>query len=121
MDLVDEQHVALVELGEDGGEVAGSLERRTRRHVQRDAHLGGGDAGERRLAETRRAGEQQVVDRLAATASRLDDDAEVLFQLALADELGEAARPQPDLDGILAVVGDTRLEELVTHAAPRAA
>ena len=30
VDLVDEQHVALVELGEDGGEVAGPLQRRAR-------------------------------------------------------------------------------------------
>ena len=47
--------------------------------------------------------------------------AEVLLQLALADELGEAARPQPDLDDVLGVAGDARLEELVTHGAPRAA
>ncbi len=121
MDLVDEQHVALVELGQDGGEVAGTLEGGTRRHVQRHAHLRGGDAGQRGLAETGRPGEQQVVDGLATPAGRLDDDAEVLLQLALADELGESARPQSDLDGILAVVGDARFEELVTHVAPRAA
>ena len=85
------------------------------------AHLGGGDAGQRGLAEAGRAGEQQVVDGLAAPPGRLDDDAEVLLQLALADELGEAARPQPGLDGVLGVADDARFEELVTHAAPRAA
>ena len=46
VDLVDEEHVALVELGEDGGEVAGPLEGRARGDVQADAHLGGDDAGE---------------------------------------------------------------------------
>ena len=65
VDLVDEQHVAVLELGEDRGQVAGPLERRARRDVQVDAHLGGDDAGQRGLAEPGRAGEQQVVDRLA--------------------------------------------------------
>ena len=42
--------------------------------MQRDAHLVGDDAGEGGLAEPRRAGEQQVVDRLLAPAGRLEDD-----------------------------------------------
>ena len=69
VDLVDEQHVAVVELGEDGGQVAGPLERRARRDVQVHAHLGGDDAGEGGLAEPGRAGEQQVVGRLADAAA----------------------------------------------------
>ncbi len=94
VDLVDEEHVALVELREDGGEVAGPFERGPRRDVEVHAHLGGDDAGERGLAEPGRAGEQQVVGGLAAPAGRLEDDGEVLLQLGLADELGEAARPE---------------------------
>jgi hypothetical protein len=120
VDLVDEQDVALLELGEDGGEVAGPLQRRARRDVQRDTHLGRRDAGQGRLAEPRRAGEEQVVDGLAAPAGRLDDDRQVLLQLALADEVGEQPRPQPDLDEVLGLAGDARFEELVTHVAPRA-
>ena len=85
------------------------------------AHLGRGDAGQRGLAEPRRAGEQQVVDGLAAPPGRLDDDAEVLLQLALADELGQPARPQAGLDDVLGVAGDAGVEELVTHGAPPAA
>ncbi len=41
--------------------------------------------------------------------------AEVLLQLALADELGEQPRPQPGLDDVLGVAADARVEELVTH------
>ncbi len=44
VDLVDEQHVAVFELGEDRGEVAGAFECRTRRDVQVHSHLGGHDA-----------------------------------------------------------------------------
>ena len=47
--------------------------------------------------------------------------AEVLLELALADELGEQPRPQPGLDDVLDVVADARVEELVTHGGPPAA
>src|SRR5262249_38896164 len=60
-------------------------------------------------------------DGLAAPARRLDDDGEVLLQLALPDELGQQPRPKADLDGVLGVAADTRVEELVTHGGPRAA
>ena len=83
-----------------------------------DAHLGGDDAGQRGLAEPGWAGEQQVVDGLAAPAGRLEDDAEVLLQLALTDELGEPPRAQPGLDDLLGVVADAGIEELVTHGGP---
>ena len=46
--------------------------------------------------------------------------AEVLLQLALADELVEAAGPQPGVLDLLDVVGRRRVEELVTHAGPPA-
>ena len=121
MDLVDEQHVVVAELGEDRGEVAGTLERRARRDVQLHVHLGGDDRRQRGLAEARGPGEEQVVDGLLAAARGLEHDAEVLLQLALADELGEASRPQTGFDGILGVVVDAGIEELVTHAWLRAA
>jgi hypothetical protein len=67
MDLVDEQHVAVLErVREDGREVAGLLDRRAARHPDRHAELGGDDVRERRLAEPRRSVEEDVVERLAA-------------------------------------------------------
>ena len=68
MDLVDEQHVAVVEVREDRGEVAGAFERGAARRLQARAHLDGDDPGERRLAEPGRSGEQHVVDGLTALA-----------------------------------------------------
>ena len=53
VDLVDEEHVALAELGEHRGEVAGPLDGRARRDVHGDAHLGGDDPGQARLAQAR--------------------------------------------------------------------
>ena len=72
------------------------------------AHLGGDDAGQRRLAQPGRAGEEDVVDRLAALPGRLEHDGEVLDQLGLADELGRGtAGRRPDLLELL-VGGPTR-------------
>ena len=94
VDLVDEQHVAVVEVGEDGGEVAGTLERGPARDAQVDVHLGGDDPRERGLAEAGRPREQEVIGRLAASACGRQQDLEVLLEAGLADELVEPARPQ---------------------------
>ena len=106
MDLVDEQHVALAELGEDGGEVAGAFEGGARGDVQVHAHLVGDDAGQRRLAEPGRPGEQQVVGGLAASAGGLEDDAQPVLQLGLADELVERPGPQRGQVGMAAAVDE---------------
>jgi hypothetical protein len=125
VDLVDEQHVALAELGEDRGEVAGPFECRARGDLQVHTHLGGDDAGQRRLAQPGRAGEQQVVDRLLSLAGGLEHDSQVLLEFSLADELVERPRAQTRFEfdlGADDVVGaaDARIEELVTHDVPPA-
>ena len=66
VDLVDEQHVALLQIGEQGGQVTGPDQHRAGGDPKADTHLGGHDAGQRGLAQARRSGEEQVVDRLAA-------------------------------------------------------
>jgi hypothetical protein len=119
MDLVDEQHVALVELGEDGGEVAGPLQRRSGGDLEVRRHLGRDDAGQRGLAEPGRPGQQEVVGGLAPPAGGLEDHRQVLLHLGLADELVEAMRAQARFDAQL-VGADGGVEELVTHAAPPA-
>ena len=50
----------------------------------------GDDAGQRRLAQPRRAGEQHVIDGLPALPRRGQHDLEVLAQARLTDELVEA-------------------------------
>ena len=117
MDLVDEQHVAFVELREDRSEVAGALECGTRRDVEVDAELVRHDSGHRRLAQAGRTRKEQVVRGLAPAAGGLEDDAEVVFQLALPDELVERAGPEAHLQGELAGVGGIGggVEQLLTH------
>ena len=99
MNLVDKQHIALVEVGQQAGEVGGLLDDRAAGDFHVAAHLPGEDAGERGLAEARRATEQDVVERLAALLGRLDRDAEPLLDLELAGEIGEHSRAQRPLEG----------------------
>ena len=96
VDLVDEQHITVLEVGQQRGEVAGSREHRAGRDAETGAHLGRDDPREGRLAETRRACKEEVVDGLMALAGRLQHDAEMLDELGLADEFGQRPRPQPD-------------------------
>ena len=115
VDLVDEQHVAVVEVGEDRGEVAGPLERRaavTRRPTPISAATmpasvvlprPGGPANSRWSTAWPPA------------PRRLEQDLEVLLQLRLADELVEAARPERDLLGRLVGLG-RGAEQLVSRA-----
>jgi hypothetical protein len=81
VDLVDEQHVVRLEVGQQRGQVAGALEHRAGGLAQVDAHLGGDDVGQRGLAQPRRAEQQHVVERLAALARGLDEDLELLADL----------------------------------------
>jgi hypothetical protein len=59
-----------------------------------------------------------VVDGLTPVAGSLEHDRQMLFELALTDEIGERAGPQPDVDDLLGVIADARVEELVTHVRP---
>ena len=98
MDLVDEQDVAGAQIGERADQVARLLQRRPRARADVDAELARDQLGERRLAESRRAEEERVVERLAPGERRVDVDAEALLDLLLADELREPLRPQRQLD-----------------------
>ena len=101
VDLVDEQDVAVLEVGEQRGEVARLGDHRARGRAEADAHLAREDPGERGLAEPRRAVEQHMVERLAAALRGVDEHAQILARGLLADELVEALRPKRRV-GILA-------------------
>ena len=94
MDLVDEQHVARLEIGELGGEVAGLGDHRPRGGAEVDAELARDDLRQRRLAQPRRADEQHVVERLAARLRRFDEHLEIGARRLLAGEVGERLRAQ---------------------------
>ena len=66
VDLVDEEDVALLEIGEQRREVAGLGDHRTGGGAEIDAELARDDLRQRRLAEAGRADEEDVVERLLA-------------------------------------------------------
>ena len=113
VDLVDEQDVALVERGQDGRQVACPLDRGPRRVPDVDAQLAGDDRGERRLAEARRAVQEDVVRRLSPLAGSLQEHREAGLDLALAEVLVKRARPQGALDRDLLLVEEVRRQEAV--------
>ncbi len=108
VDLVDEQHVAGLQVGQDGGQVAGALDDRAGGGAEADAEFAGDDLGQGGLAEARRAVQQHVVQRLAAGAGGLDEDGEVLPAGALADEFGQRLRAQAGLGRVVLAAGRGR-------------
>ncbi len=103
MDLVDEQDVVRLQVGQDRGQVAGARDDRTRGGTKADPHLARHDLRQRRLAEPRGTVQEHVIERLAAAARGINEDPQVLAQRALADELVEASRPERQLGGIALV------------------
>ena len=70
MDLVDEQDVAVLEIGEQGGEIARLGDHRPGGGAKADAKLARDDLRQRGLAEAGRAEEQHMVERVAAAFAR---------------------------------------------------
>ncbi len=64
VDLVDEQHVARLQVGQDRGQVAGALDHRAGGGAEADAQLARDDLRQRGLAQARRPVQQHVVHRL---------------------------------------------------------
>ena len=68
VDLVDEEDVALGQVGQDGGQVAGPDQGRAGRDAKAGAHLVGHDPGQRGLAQSR-AGRRTAGGRRAGPAA----------------------------------------------------
>ncbi len=101
VDLVDEQNVALLEIGQERREIARLRDHRTGGRAEIHPQFARHDLGERRLAQARRPDEQHMVERLVAGARRRDEHCEILSRLLLADELDQALRAQGGFRHIL--------------------
>ena len=101
MDLVDEEDVALTQIGEGSDQVAGFLECGSGSVADVDAELARNELGESGLAEARWAEEKRVVERLTARERGVNVDAQRLLHAVLADELGQALGAEGELDNAL--------------------
>ena len=119
VDLVDEEHVARLERGEDRGDVALALERRARRPAGCRRRARCERSARATSCRARRPGEQNVVERLAARLRRLERDRELLLHALLADEVGEV-RGRSERSSSSSASASTGASEL-RHAAARSA
>src|SRR5688500_2317601 len=99
MDLVDKQNRAWLEIREDADQVSRAFDGRSARDVDRRFHLDRNDVRDRRLSQTWRAVEQEMIKRLVALQSGAQKHAHVFLELGLPDELGKSPRTQRKLDG----------------------
>ncbi len=91
VDLVDEEHVALGQLAEDGGQVTGPLQGRSRGHVQGHVDLGGHDPGQGGVVA------DEVTDRVALVLG--DHDAAALDETGVVDQV-DRVRQQGLLEAV---------------------
>ena len=97
MDLIDEENVALAQIGQQSGQITGLFDGRAGGNADVDAHFVGDDACQSGLAQTGRAIEQNVVQRLIAALCRLNVDGEVFLDLFLAVVFAQTPGPQAHL------------------------
>jgi len=90
VDLVEEEDLLGLEVGEDGGHVALDLEGRAGGLLKTYVELVGDDGREGGFAEAGRSEEEDVVEGLAARFCGFEGDGKLLFRLGLAYELGKA-------------------------------
>ncbi len=105
VDFVDEEDVMRLEVGEQGGEVAGAFEHGAAGLPQVHAELFGDDVGEGGFAQAGRTEEEGVVEGFAALFGGGDEDAELLFGFGLADVVGESFGAQGAFE-LLFLVGN---------------
>ena len=94
MDLVDEEHVVRLEIGEQRGEIARARDHGPAGGAKAHAELARHDLRQRGLAEPGRTEEQHMVQGLAAGVGGRDEHAQVFPRRLLPDEFSERFWPQ---------------------------
>ena len=94
VNLVNEQHIAFLKVGEQTGEVAGFFNGRAAGGLEVGTHGFGENVGDGGFAEAGRPVEQDMVERLAALLGGGDGDLQPLLHLRLAGEIGKEGGAQ---------------------------
>ena len=101
MDLIHKQDVPLVEVRQQRRQIAGLFNGRAGGDADVDPHLLSDDARQRGLAQSRRAVEQNVVQRFLPLPGGLNEDAQILLGLFLTDVLRQGLGSQRGFLGVL--------------------
>ena len=91
MDFVDEQDRSFFDVRQIGEQVLGRGQGRPAGDLHGNAHVAGDAGGEGRLAQARRAVQEDMAQRFAALRGGIDGDAQPLMDLALADHVRASA------------------------------
>jgi hypothetical protein len=91
VDLVEEEHLALGQRGQDRGQVTGVLDRGAAGDPDGLLELGCDDEGQCRLAESGRSGQQDMVRWGTSTFGGLENERQLVADPGLAGKLAEPA------------------------------
>ncbi|MNT08824.1 hypothetical protein D3C72_1435780 [compost metagenome] len=115
MDLVDEQHIVRLQVGQQRGQVAGLFDHRAGGHAQGHAQFVGDDMAEGGLAQAGRAEDQHVVQRIATTLGGLDVDLHLLAHRHLAEVVGKSLGSDAGVGGVILAGGAGGDDAVVGH------
>ena len=101
MNFIHEQDVARLQIGQQSGQIARTLEHGAGGLPQVDLQLIGNDVRQRGLAEPRWTEDQNVVQCLAALPRRLDENRHLILYVRLSDIVGEAFRAHGAIDHLI--------------------
>ena len=106
MDLIDEENVAGLKVGERAHQLSLLDDSRAAGHADAigDAHFLGDHVRQRRLPQARRAVQQDVLQRLVSLFGRGQGDAELFDDLTLSDALIQPPRTQGPIGALLVLV-----------------
>ena len=94
VNLVDEEHIVLLERGEQSRQVARLVEHGPAGHFKSHSHLVGNNARQSGLSQSWRSIEQRVVECLASLSCSSDKDLEIVDDAFLPGKVAKPRRPQ---------------------------
>ena len=116
MDLIDEQHIARLQIGQLRGQIRRALQHRAGGLAQIHAQLHRDDIGERGLAEARGTKYQHMIHGLGALTRGGDEDLHLRLDVLLAHIVGQPLRPDGAILLVLAGRGAGAGSCAFTHA-----
>ena len=101
MDLIDKENIAGIQIGQQSGQIAGFFNGRAGGDADVHAHFIGNDTGQGGLAQTGRAIQKGMIQRLVSQAGGLNINRKIALGLFLTGIVGQKLGPQANLPRVL--------------------